>query len=227
MRNSGGSLFAHLPRLLVVTVVVLWLLCLPGAVSAADTTSVAISSPADPLEPGRQFTIGIVVVPGTDIAGMQFDLHFDPSLVAVDDITEGDLLGHSGASTFFNQGHIDNQAGTITGAFGAITSPGETVSAPGTFATITLTARKQIESCPLNLSNVVVGDKDGNAVPVTLDNQVSPNDTVQRPVYRWWILAVILAAALILIAATIIGILFRRRQMAKALQVAGRQDRGA
>lgn len=218
MRNRDRSLFAHLRWLVVLPVVALWLVCLPGAISAADSTSVDISALAAPLEPGGQFTISIVVVPGTAIAGMQFDLHFDPSLATVDEIREGDLLGQSGASTFFNRGYIDNQAGTITGAFGAITSPGETVSSQGTFATITLTARKQTESCPFSLSSVIVGDKDGNPVPVSLDNEGSPSDTVERPVYRWWVLSVIVGVALVLVAATITGILFRRRQMMKAAE---------
>jgi len=179
---------------------------------------VNISAPGDPLEPGGQFSISIVVVPGTAIAGMQFDLHFDPSLVTVDDVREGDLLGRGGASTFFNRGNVDNEVGTIRGAFGAITSPGETVSTQGTFATIILTAKKQSESCPFSLSSVIVGDKDGNPVPVSLDNEGSPSATVQRPVFRWWVLSVIVGVALVLIAATITGILFRRRQMVKALE---------
>jgi hypothetical protein len=166
-------------------------------------------------------------VPGTAIAGMQFDLHFDPSLVTVDDVKEGDLLGQGGASTFFNSGNIDSQAGTIRGAFGAITSPGETVATPGTFATITLTARKQSGSCPLSLSSVIVGDINGNSVPVSLGNEGLPAVTAQRPVFRWWVLSVIVGAALVLIAATIAGVLFRRRQMVKALEGSRRQDHGA
>jgi len=196
----------------------LGLLCFPGAASAAETTAVSISTPTETIDSGEQFSVSIVVVPGTAIAGMQFDLHFDPSLVTVDDIQEGDLLEQDGASTFFNSGEVDNQAGIIRGAFGAIISPGQTVSAQGTFATITLTARKQSASCPLSLSSVIVGDIDGNSVPVSLDNEGSPVTTAQRPVFRWWVLSVIVGAALVLIAATITGVLFRRHQMMKALE---------
>jgi hypothetical protein len=178
---------------------------------------VSISAPGGPLEAGEQFSISIEVAPGTPIAGMQFDLSFDASLVTVDDIKEGDFLEQGGASTFFNSGNIDNQAGTIRGAFGAITSPGETVSTPGTFATVTLTARQQSESCPLSLSNVIVGDKEGKAIPVSFDNEGSPSATVERPVFRWWVFSVIVGAAVVLIAVTVAGILIRRRQMVRAL----------
>ena len=216
MRGEGGVRFAHSGWLAVLLVMALGLLCFPGVASAAETTTVTISTPTEPIESGEQFSVSIVVVPGTAIAGMQFDLHFDPSLVTVDDIREGDLLGQGGASTFFNPGNIDNQAGTIRGAFGVITSPGETVASQGTFATVVLTARGQ--SCPLSLSSVIVGDIDGNPVPVSLDNEGPSSATAQRPVFRWWVLSVIFGVSLVLIAATIAGVLFRRRQMMKALR---------
>ncbi len=218
MIGKGRRLFVHSRWLAVLLVMALGLLCFPGAASAAETTSVSISTPTESIESGKQFSISIVVVPGTAIAGMQFDLHFDPSLVTVDDIKEGDLLEQDGASTFFNAGNIDNQAGIVRGAFGAITSPGQTVSSQGTFATVTLTARKQSASCPLSLSSVIVGDIDGNSVPVSLGNEGSPVTTAQQPVFRWWVLSVIVGAALVLIAATIASVLFRRHQMMKALE---------
>jgi hypothetical protein len=227
MRGRGRKLFVHSRWLAVLLVMALGLPCLPGVASAAETTTVTISTPTELIESGEQFSVSITVVPGTAIAGMQFDLHFDPSLVTVDDIKEGDFLEQGGASTFFNSGNIDNQAGTIRGAFGAITSPGETVSTPGTFATITLTARKQSGSCPLSLSSVIVGDIEGNSLPVSLGNEGTAAIAAERPVFQLWVLSVIFGVALTLIAATIAGVLFRRRQMVKALESARRQDRGA
>jgi hypothetical protein len=109
---------------------------------------------------------------------MQFNLIFDASLVSVTKIEEGNLLRQSGGSTFFNSGSIDNQAGTVTGVFGAITSPGKTVSTQGTFAAITLTAKPHSGSCPLTLGNVVVGDVNGNSVPVSV---VGGTASIDRP----------------------------------------------
>jgi len=218
VRVTSRSLRAHTPWLAVLLVMALGTLCLPGMASAAEATTVSIATPSQSIDPGQQFTASISVVPGTAIAGMQFDLSFDPSLVTVESVKEGDLLGQGGTSTFFNSGKIDNQAGTVTGVFGAITSPGAAVSIQGTFATITLTAKKQGEGWPLSLSHVIVGDMNGNPVSVSLGNEGSPSDPEATPAFRWWVLSVIVGVALMLIAATVVGVLFRRHRMVKDLR---------
>ena len=216
------------PRLALAVFLVLTLatLCLPLEASATENTNVSVSPPAQAVDAGQQFTVTIDVAPGAAMAGMQFDLSFDPSVVVVDRVEEGNLLRQEGATTFFNTGKIDNQAGTITGVFGAITSRGESVSSPGAFAVITMTARAQRDNWTLALSNVIVGDMDGNALPVNFENSVSPSVTADTPVFHWWVLSVIVGVALVLIAVTIAGVLLRRRQMLRAMQGIRRQDRG-
>jgi hypothetical protein len=139
-----------------------------GTVLAAGETAVAVSAPAD-VDPGEQFTVNITVAPGTTpIAGVQFDLAFNPSLVTVNNVAEGNLLSQGGSSTYFVSGTIDNIAGTISGVAGAITTPGQSVAAPGTFAVITMTASAQGGTSSLTLSNVVVGDVNGQPVQITV-----------------------------------------------------------
>jgi hypothetical protein len=138
-----------------------------NTVSADDPTIVSVSAPTG-IAPGEQFTIDISVEPGTAIAGMQFNLAFDPEVVTAVSVTEGNLLNQGGASTYFNSGTINNTAGTISGVAGVITTPGQTVATPGTFATITLTAGSQGGTSPLTLSNVVVGDVNGQAVETSV-----------------------------------------------------------
>jgi len=152
-------------------------LLLPGLVSAQETTNLNVSAPGG-VNTGEQFTVDILIDPGTAIAGVQFDLAFDPSLVTVDSVAEGDLLSQDGATTYFSPGAIDNVAGTITGVAGAITTSGQTVSTAGTFATITLIAGTESGTCPLTISGVVVGDIDGQSVPVSVvDSQVTINQS--------------------------------------------------
>jgi hypothetical protein len=67
-------------------------------------------------------------------------------------------------------GTVNNAAGTLTNVGGAIITPGQTVSTTGTFAVITMTASSGSGTCPLTLSNVVVGDINGNSVSINIVN---------------------------------------------------------
>ncbi len=170
------NIFRCLRILLIFLTLVLGLLPVSLA-SAEGSVTVSVSVPGQ-VNPGEQFTVEIVVTPEVAIAGMQFGLSFDSSLVTVDSVVEGDLLSQGGAATYFSSGTIDNVAGTIHGVAGAITVPGEVVSTPGTFATVTFTAGTQGGTSPLTLSGVIVGDIDGQ--PVTV-NVVSGQVSVEPP----------------------------------------------
>ena len=147
----------------------------PANVIAAEATTVSISAPTQ-VNPGETFTVSIEVIPGTEIAGMQFDLAFDAALITADSVQEGDLLSQGGASTYFAPGIIG--AGVVSGVVGAITTPGATVSGAGTFATISFTTGSQGGTCLLSLSGVIVGDVNGQSVPVTIINgQVAINQS--------------------------------------------------
>jgi hypothetical protein len=154
--------------IIVITVLVLSLGLVPMNTALADgPTLVSVSAPSA-VNPGEQFTVDIAVEPGTAIAGLQFNLAFDPAVVTADSVAEGNLLSQGGASTYFSAGTIDNVAGTISGVAGAITTPGQSVATPGTFAVITMTAGSQGGTSPLTLSGVVVGDINGQAVEMSV-----------------------------------------------------------
>ena len=162
------NLFNPLRKGLAIFLMLALGLYFPGLASAAGTAIVSVSAPSQTIDQGEILLVSIVVDPNAAIAGMQFDLSFDPSLVSVDSVEEGDLLAQDGAITYFDPGVIDNEAGTITGAVGVIISPGQTVSTIATFALITLTVRTTGVICPFTLSNVIVGDSEGNPVPVNV-----------------------------------------------------------
>ncbi len=132
-------------------------------------TVVEATPPAIPVSPGP-FILCVTIDPDTSIAGAQFDLSFNASLVSASSVIEGDLLSQDGANTYFSPGTIDNTAGTITDVAGAITTPGATVSSPGVFATIRMIAKTVGGTSLLNLSNVIVGDINGNAVSTTVND---------------------------------------------------------
>lgn len=133
-----------------------------------EATAVSVSVVDEIIEIGEQTTINIIVDPSKAIAGMQLDLNFDPTLVSIDSIEEGNLLKQDEANTFFNSGIVDNDSGVIKDVYGAIVSSGKSVSGKGTFATVKLTAKTKKAICPLTLSNVIVGDIQGKAVTLNI-----------------------------------------------------------
>ncbi len=184
--------------------------------STAAATQVTISAPSQPVASGDRVNVGILVAPGTAIAGVQLDLRFDSEHFAVDSIAQGDLFTREGAASFFNTGNIDNEEGMVTGAFGAIISPGQSVSGEGTFATVTMTAVADSAACPVVLSGIIVGDVEGAAVPAIVTNNGSLGESAPTPTFSWWVLGLIITAAVGLIGATAAGLLYRRHVLLKA-----------
>jgi hypothetical protein len=141
---------------------------------ACDLTEVYILPAGQTVGAGGTFTVDVAVDPATAIAGAQLNLGFDPSLLSANTVTEGNLLKQGGAPTLFScsggcpPGTIDNVAGTIANVYGAILQAGGTVSSPGTFATITLTAKPKAGNSTLHLWNVLVGDAAGHPVAVAV-----------------------------------------------------------
>lgn len=88
--------------------------------NAADVT---LESSTQIATTGENFTIDVFVAPDTAIAGLQFDIDFDNSKIQVESVSEGILLSQNGASTFFNNGSIDNNAGTLSNVYGLILAP--------------------------------------------------------------------------------------------------------
>ncbi|MCD6572776.1 MAG: hypothetical protein J7K95_01610, partial [Thermoplasmata archaeon] len=113
------------------------------------------------------FTVNVTINPSVAITGVQCDLFFNASLLEVIDVQQGNLF--NGYDTFFNNGSIDNINGKINDIYGAIIVPGGNVSNYGTFAKITFRAKKEGVAY-LNLSDVMVGDVNAEAVAIEIHN---------------------------------------------------------
>ena len=185
-------------------------LFVPCMVSADPETAVTVEPASKVVGVGETFTVDIVVDPDAEIGGAQFSLSFDPSLVTANDVIEGNLLSQGGASTYFISGAIDNAAGSITGVFGAITADGETVSQSGVFATISFTAGAAVGTSALDLTNVIVGDSQGQAMDIEVtDGRVSVIGAAHR-IGKAAIVALSIAGGAAIIAGIIV--LVRRRR---------------
>ena len=84
---------------------------------------------------GTAFTLDVSVTGVSDLYAFQFDLGFDPSVLAATGISEGAFLGTGGA-TFFIPGGIDNGAGSISSTANTLLTAIGGVSGGGVLARI-------------------------------------------------------------------------------------------
>ena len=112
--------------------------------------------------------VAISINPKEAIAGAQFDMSFDPSMLSVDWMAEGDLF--SEYDTYFNPGVIDNTNGTLKNVISLITTPGGSTTNQGNIAIVAIRAKTIPGETPLNLSNVIVGRPDATPIDVTIIN---------------------------------------------------------
>jgi hypothetical protein len=122
---------------------------------------------------GEQFDIAVQIIPGAGIAGGQLDFTFNPEAIVVNSVEQGIFLG-SVDQTFFSKGVIDNVAGTVKPVYGASIVPGFEQLNTETFVTFKCTAKASGKVSNLDLSNVIIGSKEGLSLPFELQvNQVS------------------------------------------------------
>lgn len=135
-------------------------------IPAADVTpiiSVLVES-GEPFAKGDSFTAVIKVERITDLAGFQFGIVFDPTVLEATAIEEGTFLSATDA-TYWMEPDIDNNAGTIRDIACAKTAKGG-VDGSGTLVTITFKAISAGQSY-IKLQNIVLSDSSGGVIPAT------------------------------------------------------------
>jgi len=143
------------------------LLFLHVGFASSQTTIIRISPENQSVSPQQDFTVSVVVDPGTAIAGAQFNLTFDPSLVTVVSVSEGDLFSQKGANTYFKDPQINNETGEVVGVAGVVLGP-NTVSSSGTLAIIHMRAKSTEGTFALAFENVKIVDENGATVATTI-----------------------------------------------------------
>ncbi|MDR6222635.1 PGF-pre-PGF domain-containing protein [Methanococcoides alaskense] len=132
-------------------------------------TVVSISPSEQSIAAGSNVTVVVYFEPDIPISGAQFDISFNSDALSVVSISEGDVFTNN-ASTLFNKGTIDNSEGTITNVYNVLFGKNE-VSESGTLATIVFDTKGEFSSfSSLELTNVVVSNSTGVAVPISVVN---------------------------------------------------------
>ena len=126
-------------------------------------TGVGYAFSKTPIHLGDTFTLDIRAENVSDLAGWQFDIAFDSSIIEALDVSEGDFLKTDGGSTFFQSGRIDNAAGKITGLIAGRISEGG-VSGSGSVLQVRFKAKSEGET-ELALGNFLFGSNTEESIP--------------------------------------------------------------
>ena len=118
-------------------------------------TGIGYAFSKKPIHLGDTFTLDIRAEDVFDLAGWQFDIAFDPTVLEAVDVNEGDFLKTDGGATFFQSGRIDNAAGKITGLIAGRISEGG-VSGSGSVIQVRFKAKSEGETV-LTLQNFLFG----------------------------------------------------------------------
>ena len=122
------------------------------------------STEATRFEVGDTFTLHLDVENVTDLGGWQADIVFDPAVLRVDKVSEGDFLKHGDEPPFFQAGTINNKTGKITG-LKTVRLAQDRVSRQGRLLSVEFTAIRNGES-RLTLDNFQVGSRRGETIPI-------------------------------------------------------------
>jgi general secretion pathway protein D len=87
--------------------------CLFAASASLPAGTVLVQPVTPTVTAGQSFTLSVEISGATDLYGYQFDLGFNPAVLAAISVTEGAFLG-TGGPTIFLPGTIDNVGGSIT-----------------------------------------------------------------------------------------------------------------
>ena len=164
------------------------LLTVSGSAQAGNSTEWLESGetvyiePSDAVVvPGTTFTVAINITDTLDLGAFEFDLVYSPTLVQVDGVDLGPLLGSTGRTVIPLGPEIDNAAGEMSyGAISFGTQAGP--SGMGTLAVITLTSTLTEGVAALDLRNVQTTDTDANArLPLALDGVIVSDDDALGP----------------------------------------------
>ena len=137
---------------------------------------------SDPkIHVGDTFTLDISTRNVIDLAGWQFDVAFDPTVLEAIEVNEGNFLKTQSGATFFQKGKIDNRSGRITGLNSALLSGGG-VTGTGALLSVTFSAKTGGET-QLKLQNVQFGTSTGSLISagpheitITIEGQLATGD---------------------------------------------------
>ncbi len=137
-------------------------------IPALAVTTINVQPVTQEILVGDKFVVYLNVTPGTNISGIQSNIIFNPSVIKIDSITEGNLFKRLNQPTFFNKGITNNVTGTVTNIYDLYLIPTSTITS-GTFVEVHGTVITK-GSSPITLSNIIIAKPDSTADSISFTN---------------------------------------------------------
>jgi hypothetical protein len=154
-------------------IVPLGVFTLLGSMASAQAV-LSVDPVSQTVAPGTDFTVDVNISNVSDLYGYQFDLTFNPNVIAAVSSSEGSFLATGGNTTFFIPGTNDNLDGTVSATADTILGPGPGVSGSGEIVAFTFDALKAGTSS-LDIVNETLLDSNLNIIS---DSTVGASITV-------------------------------------------------
>ncbi|GGC05636.1 cohesin domain-containing protein [Pseudoduganella buxea] len=122
---------------------------------AIPILSTNVSTPS--IGMGQMFSVSIQVDDVNDLYAYQFDLAFDPGLVAIAGVVEGSFLP-GGGPTIFNPGLVDNTTGRLSFTLGSLIDDFPGVSGSGELVRVDFMALLATGTTSFELENFILLD---------------------------------------------------------------------
>ena len=135
----------------------------PGTEYTVVNPGIGYAFSQTPIHTDDTFTLDILAEDVLDMAGWQFDIAFDPTVLEAVNVSEGDFLKTGSATTFFQGGSINNATGKITGLNSARLSA-QGVTGTGTLLQVNFKTKSGGET-KLELQNFQFGTVTGALIP--------------------------------------------------------------
>jgi len=138
-------------KIIIFLLILSLILILPGCLSKLIPTTPEVTAPAETegvlylepanltITPGKDFTVELKATSITNLKGYSVTLSYDPTLISLQEVTEGPFFSSKGKTFFYKK--VDDTKGTIL-IDCAVLGPELSVSGEGTLATLSFTSLK-------------------------------------------------------------------------------------
>ena len=132
----------------------------------APTPVISVDPPlVTGLSPGDSFAVDIIITDALDVHAWQFAISYDPEVLAVIDVVEGDFLMMGGDAHFVAHERTYGQYLVASALFGDVSG----VSGDGVLATVAFTVL-DVGECPLDLEHVLLRDPYPSYIGCTVED---------------------------------------------------------